>query len=56
MLLIHCNQLEELRFSIYPCLEDKLEHAVYKFCVSLYACLFSLLIKYWAIKSPYQGM
>ena len=27
----------------YPCLEDKLEHAVYKFCVSLYSCLFSLI-------------
>ena len=27
----------------YPCLEDKLEHAVYKFYVSLYSCLFSLI-------------
>ena len=26
----------------YPCLEDKLKHTVYKFCVLLYACLFSL--------------
>ena len=29
----------------YPCLEGtcKLEHAVYKFCISLYSCLFSLI-------------
>ena len=27
----------------YPCLEEKLEYAVYKFCVSLYSCLFSLI-------------
>ena len=26
----------------YPCLEDKLEHAVYEFCVSLYACQLSV--------------
>ena len=27
----------------HPCLEDKHEHVVYKFFVSLYACLFSLV-------------